>query len=436
MARRLQLGVRCSSPRTGTSPLSTCLEVYKLYPTDLSCFRLVWPMFRCFIPVIQTPLIRAARGEHAGSQRHRSRSVPRCKSLCNALPGLFHSSCEFPVLVTAFFRSQFALRLFVWGCPVPFFMLVSDTIGRVTAGQVVPGRILGMNVYVFVRFVTYKFAFLHPNGIVASLVRFVNMSAPSISCTSSHSDSGLSGTSTPSSEFVPSKLYLLSPHFVDGARLQAFSSKLEKGYGDKILLSIAHERPFNVKDVQASVVSLGEAIPDLCLVDKQWVKVPEGKMSTRAPASLLNLICPAGGSFYLVDGAPVPLGKVSSVDEFVNAHDKQVVLVGASSGIESISGLTFPHADHPRRSIEHLFFERPSRRLFRLFWHGERSFAHIRWGLYHTLPPRASPSVLSPIALTRAVWCPYARRLAYPVGCVGFGDARYDSLGDVASKAD
>lgn len=113
------------------------------------------------------------------------------------------------------------------------------------------------------------------------------MSAPgSISYTSSYSDSGRSGISTPSSEFVPSKLYLLSPHFIDGALLEAFTSKLEKGYGDKILLSVAHKGPFDVKDVQAAVVRLGKAIPDACPADKQWVKVPEGKTCGIAPMSL------------------------------------------------------------------------------------------------------------------------------------------------------
>lgn len=103
------------------------------------------------------------------------------------------------------------------------------------------------------------------------------MSAPSLSVTSSQSDSELSGTSTPSSEFVPSQLYLLFPHFVDVARLEAFASKLEKGYGDKILLSVAHQGQFDMKDVQAAMVRLGEAVPEASLVDKQWVKVPEGK---------------------------------------------------------------------------------------------------------------------------------------------------------------
>jgi hypothetical protein len=109
------------------------------------------------------------------------------------------------------------------------------------------------------------------------------MSASSISYTSSYSDSGQSGTSTPSSEFVPSKLYLLSPHFIDGGRLEVFTSTLEKGYGDMILLSVAHEGSFDLKDVQAAVVRLGEAIPDACLVNKQWAKVPEGRACATTP---------------------------------------------------------------------------------------------------------------------------------------------------------
>lgn len=112
------------------------------------------------------------------------------------------------------------------------------------------------------------------------------MSAPSISYTTSSSDSLRSGTSTPSSEFVRSKLFLLPPHFIDGASLEAFTSKLEKGYGDKILLCVAHKGLFDVNAVQAAVIRLGEAIPDACPADKEWVKVPEGKMCGIAPMSL------------------------------------------------------------------------------------------------------------------------------------------------------
>ncbi|KAG8221369.1 C-type lectin protein [Butyriboletus roseoflavus] len=150
------------------------------------------------------------------------------------------------------------------------------------------------------------------------------MSAPSISQTSSYSDSWRSGISTPSSEFVPTKLYLLSPHFINGDLLEAFTSKLEKGYGDKILLSVAHKGPFDVEDVEAAVVRLGEVIPDACPVDKQWVKVPEG------------------GAFYLVDGAPIPLGEVSSVGEFVKSHEKKEVVLTTPAealNIFSSSGL-------------------------------------------------------------------------------------------------
>lgn len=103
------------------------------------------------------------------------------------------------------------------------------------------------------------------------------MSASSISRTSSSADSERSGISTPPSEFAHTKLYLLSPHFIDGVRLEAFTSRLEKGYGDKILLSVAHKGPFDLNDVQAAVVRLGEIIPDACLADRQWAKVPEGK---------------------------------------------------------------------------------------------------------------------------------------------------------------
>jgi len=156
------------------------------------------------------------------------------------------------------------------------------------------------------------------------------MSAPSISLTSSSSDSGQSGTSTPSSEFVLSRLYLLSPRFIDGARLQALTSKLEKGYGDRVLLSVAHEGVFDLKDVQAAVVRLGEAIPDACLADKQWVKVPEGKACRTASSHSLEPSVFPDGAFYLVDGAPIPLREESSVDEFVKSHDDEVVLVSAN----------------------------------------------------------------------------------------------------------
>lgn len=155
------------------------------------------------------------------------------------------------------------------------------------------------------------------------------MSAPSISLTSSSSDSGQSGTSTPSSEFALSRLYLLSPGFIDGARLEALTSKLEKGYGDRVLLSVAHEGPFDLEDVQAAVGRLGDAIPDTCLADKQWVKVPEGKACSTALSHSPEPSFFPGGAFYLVDGAPIPLGEESSVEDFVKSHDDQVVLVSA-----------------------------------------------------------------------------------------------------------
>lgn len=58
-----------------------------------------------------------------------------------------------------------------------------------------------------------------------------------------------------------------------------FASRLDKGYGDKILLSAAHAAPFDMKELEATMVRLGEAIPDVSTTDKQWVKVPEGKPS-------------------------------------------------------------------------------------------------------------------------------------------------------------
>lgn len=104
------------------------------------------------------------------------------------------------------------------------------------------------------------------------------MSAPSpISYTSSYSDCGRSGSSTPPSELASSKFYLLSPHFINRVRLEAFAPTLEKGYGDKILLFVAHTAPFDVNDIEAALARLGEAIPNVCALNKKWVKVSKGK---------------------------------------------------------------------------------------------------------------------------------------------------------------
>ncbi|KAG9311989.1 C-type lectin protein [Chiua virens] len=148
------------------------------------------------------------------------------------------------------------------------------------------------------------------------------MSAPSIA-TSSVSDSELSGASTPSSEFPPSKLYLLPPHFINPGALETFASKLDKGYADRVLLFVAHEAPFELNDVEAALVRLGETLPDACTADKSWSKVLEA------------------GSFYLVDGTPSPLAQASSVDEFVKSHDKDVVMTTPADALHifSTSGL-------------------------------------------------------------------------------------------------
>jgi hypothetical protein len=95
-----------------------------------------------------------------------------------------------------------------------------------------------------------------------------------------------------------------------------------------------------------------------------------------------------------------------------------------------------PRPDDARGSVEHLFFERSSRHLFRLLWYGQHSLAYTGRRPYHPLSPRASSSVLSPTAFTRPVWCTHARRLACTLGGLGFGDPRYDSLGNVAPEAD
>lgn len=98
------------------------------------------------------------------------------------------------------------------------------------------------------------------------------MSAPSPILSDSSSR-----TSTPSSEFVPSRLYLLSPHIIRLGRLGLFASRLDKGYGDRILLSVAHTAPFEVNSIKAAIMHLSELVtPDACLADKEWVKVSEG----------------------------------------------------------------------------------------------------------------------------------------------------------------
>lgn len=95
-----------------------------------------------------------------------------------------------------------------------------------------------------------------------------------------------------------------------------------------------------------------------------------------------------------------------------------------------------PHPDDARRSVEHLFFKRPSRRLFYLFRYRWHPPAHIGWGPCYALSSRTSPSVLPPTSFSRPIRCTHTKRLAYSVGGVGSGDTWHDPPSDVAPKAD
>ncbi|KAF9240387.1 C-type lectin protein [Melanogaster broomeanus] len=121
------------------------------------------------------------------------------------------------------------------------------------------------------------------------------MSPPSISRSSSSSDFGLSGTSSASSEFfnLPSKLFLLPPLFIDGSQLSAFASKLEKGYGDKILLSVVHEASCgHTSDLQQAMSKLTDAIPDARTTGKHWIKPSYFAQTTHEEA--LNVFSASG----------------------------------------------------------------------------------------------------------------------------------------------
>jgi hypothetical protein len=104
------------------------------------------------------------------------------------------------------------------------------------------------------------------------------MSLLSVSRTSSSSDSGQSGISTPSSDFLPSTLFLLPPRFIGGGQLKAFASKLEKGYGDKILLFVVHEATCDNAHglLQQAMAKLSDAVPDARTTGKKWIKVLDG----------------------------------------------------------------------------------------------------------------------------------------------------------------
>ncbi|KIK80381.1 hypothetical protein PAXRUDRAFT_239683 [Paxillus rubicundulus Ve08.2h10] len=130
-------------------------------------------------------------------------------------------------------------------------------------------------------FLTYKFTGVSPHFLATNSLQpseILRMSSLSVSQSSSSSDWSRSGTSTPSSDFLPSTLFLLPPSFINANQLKAFASKLEKGYGDKILLSVVHEA---IRDnanglLPQAMAKLADAVPDARTTGKQWVKIPEG----------------------------------------------------------------------------------------------------------------------------------------------------------------
>lgn len=79
-----------------------------------------------------------------------------------------------------------------------------------------------------------------------------------------------SGSSTPSSvsEFQPAKIFLLSPSLLDTHLLVNFSKKLDKGFGDKIVIPVYHFDASSTGWVQEALKSL----PDVDVEGKQWEK--------------------------------------------------------------------------------------------------------------------------------------------------------------------
>ena len=77
-----------------------------------------------------------------------------------------------------------------------------------------------------------------------------------------------SGSSTPSSvsEFQPAKIFLLSPSLLDTHFLANFSKKLDKGFGDKIVIPVYHFDASPAGWVQEAFKSL----PDVDVEGKQW----------------------------------------------------------------------------------------------------------------------------------------------------------------------
>jgi hypothetical protein len=140
--------------------------------------------------------------------------------------------------------------------------------------------------YLYV-FPTYKFIGVSPhffatNSLQASEI--LRMPSLSVSRSSSSSDSGQSGTSTPSSDFLLPTLFLLPPPFINVDQLKAFASKCEKGYGDKILLSVVHKASCDDANglLQQTMAKLADAVPDARTTGKQWTKIAEGAHNSRS----------------------------------------------------------------------------------------------------------------------------------------------------------
>ncbi|KAH7907882.1 hypothetical protein BJ138DRAFT_971121, partial [Hygrophoropsis aurantiaca] len=125
---------------------------------------------------------------------------------------------------------------------------------------------------------------------------------------SSSSDSeGHSGTSTPSSEFQPAKLFLLPPSLATPAFLTSFASKLEKGLGDKAVLSVQNKsEDVSTVDEKDSLLA---AFSDLALVFSDFVNKQWSKVTTEGQDVP-----------YFVDFIPTSVAERSTTDEFIAAH--------------------------------------------------------------------------------------------------------------------
>jgi hypothetical protein len=70
------------------------------------------------------------------------------------------------------------------------------------------------------------------------------------------------------SEFQPARIFLLSPSLLDIHFLANFSKKLDKGFGDKIMIPVYHFDAPPAGWVQEALKSL----PDVDVEGKQWEK--------------------------------------------------------------------------------------------------------------------------------------------------------------------